>query len=78
MSNVFNVGGVEVAHLSGAGTVTLDGVGDVVRVVPTSTSAIKANEVRCPPNAATFIRVAFDATTIDVSGSCYVVRGTVS
>jgi hypothetical protein len=73
---VFNPGGVEVAHLSGAGTITLDGVGDVIRIVPTSTSAVLVNEVRCPAGQATFIRVPFAATTVATNGNCYVTRGT--
>lgn len=77
--NVFYPGGTSIS-VGSNGTVTLNGVGDVIRVVPVApSSGVRVNEVNVPANGYADIFIGFDATTVEVdAGSpCRIVRGTV-
>lgn len=72
---VFNPGGTTSVA---SGTHTLDGVGDVVMATPITnggTGSVNGVRVHGIPS---FIRIPLDATTVEVGGSLYIQRGTVS
>jgi hypothetical protein len=80
--NVFNPGGSTVNANSGVTTVTLDGIGDVVKVSPNgSGQQCAVNGVWGAVNESVYVRVPFDAATVEVNGGssgARVIRGAVS
>lgn len=76
--SAFNPGGVSVSVNTGAQTITLDGVGDVVKAWPnTNGGSISVNGVGGAVNESVYVRIPLDATTVETTGSGgRLIRGT--